>query len=202
MQSVLCSWHRRDFHRLPRHSGKDAKRVRLSAGGLQCEAPDPDEGTSDSTGPSCQGRPLAWACLAQLGRGMFAPPVSACRLSAFFFRDCFFADDLPNDVSCEIRVPVKWVPAPILVIGPPRRLRSNGRRWGSVRLFGPPVDESEFRRILELAPNTLSCLSLKPSGVLVDDVSRGNRAVPALRRRVVCRPDRSPDLVSCLFTPS
>jgi hypothetical protein len=46
---------------------------------------------------------------------MFVPPVFAYRLSAFFSRDCFFADDLPNEASFAIRAPVKSVPAPILV---------------------------------------------------------------------------------------
>jgi hypothetical protein len=55
---------------------------------------------------------------------MFAPPVSACRLSAFFFRDCFFADDLPNDVSCEVRVPVKVAAGSYFGDPPPRRLRT------------------------------------------------------------------------------
>jgi hypothetical protein len=61
-------------------------------------------------GPSCWWRPSAWACLVRLEMAMFAPPVSAYRLSAFFSRDCFSADGLPNEISFEVR-PAKCVPA-------------------------------------------------------------------------------------------
>jgi hypothetical protein len=85
-------------------------------------------------GPSCRWRPSAWACLVRLEMAMFAPPVSAYRLSAFFSRDCFSADGLPNEISFEVR-PAKCVPAPILLIYS-RTPGSRGRRGALCACLG------------------------------------------------------------------